>query len=138
MKKRVLFIEDERFFLDELQIALANYDITPAYTALSGMELVQSGSFDAVLLDIMMSPLEDMDPEHANYGRTTGVELCKRIRQLKPQLPIVILSAVRDPGILERIREMGANRIINKPVSSRDVSAVLDELLNPEVQETEP
>ena len=130
MKKRILFIEDEKFFLEELQIALTDYDITPAYSALSGMELVQNKNFDAVLLDIMMPPPADMDPERVSYGRSTGVELCRRIRELKSQLPIVVLSVVRDPGILEKIAEVGADRIINKPVSSSEVSAILDEVLD--------
>ena len=109
---------------------MTEYDITPAYSALSGMELVRDENFDAVLLDIMMPPPADMDPEHVGYGRSTGVELCRRIKELKSQLPVVVLSVVRDPGILERIEEVGADRIINKPVSSSEVSAILDEVLN--------
>ena len=130
MKKRILFIEDERFFLEQLQMALTDYEITPAYSAVKGMELIQNGDFDAVLLDIMMSPLYDMNPECVNYGRTTGVELCRRIRDLKPNLPIVVLTVVRDPEILERIADAGADRIINKPVPASTISASLDEVLN--------
>ena len=130
MRKRILFIEDEEFLLDELRTALTDYDVTPASSALSGMELIQSGDFDAILLDIMMKPLADMDPEHVAYGRSTGVELCRRIKELKPELPVVILSVVRDPGILERIKEAGADRIINKPASSSQVSSALEEVLS--------
>jgi len=130
MRKRVLFVEDEKFFLEELQLALTNYEITPAYSAAGAMEIFQSGDFDAVLLDIMMPPSEDMDPEDVNYGRSTGVEICRRIKELKPELPVVVLTVVRDPGILERIEGAGADRIINKPVSSSEVSVGLDEVLN--------
>ena len=133
MKKRILFIEDERFFSEELQIALTDYEITPAYSALSGMELAQNQDFDAVLLDIMMPPPADMDPEHVGYGRSTGVELCRRIKEMKPHLPIVVISVVRDPAILERIRAAGADRAINKPVSSSEVSSILDEVLEAEI-----
>ncbi len=132
MKKRILFIEDEKFFLEELQLALTEYDITPAYSAPGGMELIQNGDFDAVLLDIMMPPPEDIDPERVGYGRSTGVEICRRIKELYPQLPVIILSVVRDPGILEQIKAVGADRIINKPVSSSEVSAILDEVLSAE------
>lgn len=129
MKKRILFIEDERFFLEELQLALTDYDITPAFTAPSGMELIQNEDFDAVLLDIMMPPTADMDPEHVGYGRSTGVEICRRIKDMKPEIPVVILSVVRDPGILERVEEAGADKVINKPASSREVNAILSEVL---------
>ena len=132
MKKRVLFIEDERFFLEQLQMALTDYEITPAYSAVKGMELIQDGDFDAVLLDIMMSPSEDMDPEFVDYGRSTGVEICRRIKNLKPELPVIALTVVRDPGILDRIREAGAARVLNKPASSSAVSECLSEVLSAE------
>lgn len=129
MKKRVLFIEDEKFFLEQLQIALTDYDITPAYSASSGLELVQKKNFDAVLLDIMMPPPSDMDPESVEFGRSTGVEVCRRIKSIKPEIPVIALTVVRDPGILERITEARADKIINKPASSKTVSAVLQEVL---------
>ncbi len=136
MKKRILFIEDEEFFLEGLQIALKGYEVTPANSASRGMELAQNQEFDLVLLDIMMPPPEDIDPEYVGYGRSTGVELCRRIRALKPELPIVVITVVRDPGILDKIEEVGAARIINKPVSSTQVVAILEEVLNTRAQES--
>jgi CheY-like chemotaxis protein len=130
VKKKILFIEDEKFFLEELQIALDEYEIIPAYSAPVGMKFIEDNHhFDAVLLDIMMPPPDDIDPESVSYGRTTGVELCRKIKEMKPELPIVVLTVVRDPGILERIREAGADKIINKPVSSRVVRESLNEVL---------
>lgn len=129
MKKRILFIEDEKFFLEQLQMALIDYEITPAYSASSGMELIQSRDFDAVLLDIMMPPPSDVDPEFVDYGRSTGVELCRQIRSIKPDIPIVALTVVRDPGILEKIAGAGATKIINKPVSSKLVNISLSDVL---------
>lgn len=129
MKRRILFIEDEKFFLEQLQMALTDYEITPAYSAPKGMEFIQSRDFDAVLLDIMMPPSDDMDPEFVDYGRSTGVELCRRIKSIKPELPVIVLTVVRDPGILERIEEAGASKVMNKPASSSMVIAALDEVL---------
>ena len=134
MRKRILFIEDERFFLEQIQTALTGYEITPAYSAPEGIRLVQSKEFDAVLLDIMMPPPEDIDPEIVDYGRSTGVEICRKIKELKPELPVVILTVVRDPGILGRIAEAGATEVINKPASSSEVSASLDKALNLKTQ----
>ncbi|MBM3211803.1 response regulator [Candidatus Poribacteria bacterium] len=130
MKKRVLFIEDEKFFLEQLQIALKDYDITPAYSAPSGIELIKKKEFDIVLLDIMMPPPLDIDPEVVDFGRSTGVEVCKRIKSIKPEIPVIVLTVVRDPSILEKITEAGASKIINKPASSKVVSTNISELLN--------
>ncbi|MBD3185089.1 response regulator [Candidatus Poribacteria bacterium] len=131
MKKRVLFVEDEQFFLDQLQVALEDeYEIVPAYTAAAGMEIVSKEEFDAVLLDIMMAPPDDIDPEVVNYGRSTGVEICRRIKSIKPEIPIIGLTVVRDPDILEEIKNAGAYKIINKPATSGDVKSALDEIFD--------
>jgi CheY-like chemotaxis protein len=131
-KKRILFIEDDKFTLEQLQIALEDYDyeVVPASSAIKGMDLVNRMNFDAVLLDIMMPPPEDIDPELVGNGRTTGVEICRRIRHLKPDLPIVVLSVVRDPGILRRIEEAGADEIINKPALPSKINDALSRVLH--------
>jgi CheY-like chemotaxis protein len=129
MKKKVLYIEDEKFLLEHVQIALEDFDIVPASSAAKGMELVNKMDFDAVLLDIMMPPPDDIDPEIVGYGRTTGVEICRRIRNLKPHLPIVILSVVRDPGILGKIKDAGANEILYKPLLPNKIIETLNKVL---------
>lgn len=130
MKKRILFIEDEEFLLEQLQMALSEYDIVPANSAQKGIELAQTMQFDAVLLDIMMPPSDDMDPEMVGYGRATGVEVCRRLRSEHPDVPIVVLSVVRDRKILNRIKDAGANEIINKPAPPSRIAEVLGEVLN--------
>lgn len=130
MKPRVLFIEDEKFLVEQLQIALTDYQIIPAWSAPKGMELIQEMDFDAILLDIMMPPTGDMDPELVGYGRSTGVELCRRIRALRPKLPIIVLSVVRDLGILNKIREAGANEIVNKPALPSRINEILHKYLD--------
>lgn len=131
-KRKILFIEDELFTLEQLQIALEdyNYEIIPASSAMEGMNLVNTMNFDAVLLDIMMPPPNDVDPEIVGNGRTTGVEICRRIRHLRPDLPIIVLSVVRDPSILRRINEAGANEIINKPALPSKISDTLNKVLD--------
>jgi CheY-like chemotaxis protein len=133
MKKRILFIEDDKFLLEQLQIALEDYDIVPASSAAKGMEILAKKNFDAVLLDIMMPPPDDIDPELVGYGRTTGIEICRRIKYLKPDLPIVVLSVVRDTGILNRINEAGADEIVNKPASLSKIDEVLNKVLDQEL-----
>ncbi len=128
--KKILFIEDEEFLLEQYQIALSDFDVIPANSALKGLELIRQMDFDAVLLDIMMPPTEDMDPELVSYGRSTGVEICRRIKNIRPDIPIVVLSVVRDAGILNRIKEAGASEIINKPAMPNKVIEILNKVLN--------
>jgi CheY-like chemotaxis protein len=127
--KKILYIEDEKFLLEQIQIALVDFDIVTASSAVEGMELVDQMDFDAVLLDIMMPPPDDIDPEIVGYGRTTGVEICRRIRNLKPYLPIVILSVARDPGILGKVKAAGANEILHKPALPNKIIETLNKVL---------
>jgi len=129
MNKRVLYIEDEKFLLEQIQIALEDFEVIPVSSAAEGMELVNKMDFDAVLLDIMMPPPDDIDPETVGYGRTTGVEVCRRIRNMKPHLPIVVLSVVRDPGIINRIKAAGANEILYKPAPPSKIIDTLNNVL---------
>jgi len=81
--------------------------------------------FDAVLLDIMMPPAEDMDAEQLDYGRETGVEVARRMRRLRPDVPIVALTVVRDPEIQAKMWEAGIIEIINKPADPEQIAEVL-------------
>jgi len=133
MRKQILFIEDDKFLLEQLHIALkTHYDIIPASSVIEGMEALEKMNFDAVILDIMMPPPDDIDAELIGYGRTTGIEICRRIKNIKPDLPVIILSVVRDPGILDRITNAGADEIINKPALPSKIDEVLRKILNQE------
>lgn len=137
MKKQILFIEDDKFLLEQLQMAMEDFEIIPASSASMGLEMLEKTRYDAVLLDIMMPPPKDMDAELVGYGRTTGVEICRRIRYLNPDLPIVVLSVVRDAGILDRIHKAGADDIINKPALPSKISETLNKVLDHEYSDSD-
>ncbi len=137
MKKQILFIEDDKFLLEQLQIALEDFEIIPTSSASMGLEMLNKARYDAVILDIMMPPPEDMDAELVGYGRTTGIEVCRRIRYLNPDLPIVVLSVVRDVGILDRIHKAGADEIINKPALPNKITETLNKVLDNEYSDSD-
>lgn len=137
MKRQILFIEDDKFLLEQLQIALEDFEIIPTSSASMGLEMLNKARYDAVLLDIMMPPPEDMDAELVGYGRTTGIEVCRRIRYLNPDLPIVVLSVVRDVGILDRIHKAGADEIINKPALPNKITETLNKVLDNEYSDSD-
>jgi len=137
MKKRILFIEDDKFLLEQLQIALEDFEIVPTSSASTGLEMLDKERYDGVLLDIMMPPPEDMDAELVGYGRTTGIEICRRIRYQDPGLPIVVLSVVRDAGILDRIHKAGADEIINKPALPNKITEILNKVLDNEYSDSD-
>ncbi len=117
MAIRVLIIDDD-VRLHEL---LASYleqnglSVTVATDGRKGLSALEGGTFDAVLLDLMMPGLD-------------GIEVCKRIRQ-KSNIPIVMLTAKGDETDRVVGLELGADDYVSKPFSPRELLARLRAVL---------
>jgi DNA-binding response OmpR family regulator len=83
--------------------------VTAASTAAEGLELTREGSFDLLLLDVM---LPDQD----------GFEVCRQVRRAS-DLPILMLTARGDET--DRIvgLELGADDYLPKPFNPRELLA---------------
>ncbi len=126
---RVLFIEDEPEMVEDAPAVLRTYglEVVATESSTEGMRLFANGGFDAVLLDCIMPPPDDVPEEQVDFGRETGVEVAKRIRIQDPKVPIVVLSVVRDPAIERKLYAAGVRTIIPKPA---DPEPVASQLLN--------
>jgi DNA-binding response OmpR family regulator len=82
VRQKVLVIEDEetmaRLCREELEDE--GYDVIVALSGLKGLELFRSATPDIVTLDIK---LPDLD----------GMELLRQMKSLRPQVPVIILTA---------------------------------------------
>ena len=63
----------------------------------------------------------------------SGVELCKKIRSLRPDSPIIFTSAVGMKNDIDLAMAAGANRYILKPVEPDNLRKVVKELLDADV-----
>jgi DNA-binding response OmpR family regulator len=117
MAIRVLIIDDDA----RLHELLATYleqnglTVTVAIDGRKGLSALEAGTFDAVLLDLMMPGLD-------------GIEVCKRIRQ-KSNIPIVMLTAKGDETDRVVGLELGADDYVAKPFSPRELLARLRAVL---------
>ena len=93
------------------------------------LELFAKEHFDAVLVDIMMRPAEDMDSKKVNHGRDTGIEVIRRMKRLKPDVPVIAFTVLDTPKAQKRIRAAGADRIIAKPAELNDITEILQEVI---------
>ena len=121
MVQRILMIEDDQRLAGMVGDYLRNNGLEPTHApnARAGLERLQQGGFDLVLLDLM---LPDAD----------GLEVCRRIRALPGALastPIVMLTAKGDP--LDRVigLELGADDYLPKPFEPRELLARLRAVL---------
>lgn len=124
---RVLFLDDERSLVQALPRLLKSKGLYMIGTTsiTEAIELFAKEKFDAVLLDVMMPPAEDMDAEALDYGRETGIEVARRMQTQKPAVPIVALTVVRDREMQARMREAGIVEIINKPAETEQIVETL-------------
>ncbi|HXC59823.1 MAG TPA: response regulator [Steroidobacteraceae bacterium] len=58
-----------------------------------------------------------------------GVELVARIRGLRPQLPVILLSGMRDGSVIELVRKMPHAAYLPKPADVDELEATLDRLV---------
>lgn len=109
---------------DELQIASSlkkNFidEGIETIIALDGEEalaLFNSDSFDVVLLDWKMP-------------RLTGLEVCKKIRAVNNQVPIILLTALGDINNKVEALNAGADDYITKPFSFEELFARVNAVL---------
>jgi len=115
---RILVVEDEipirKLIVFNLQ--RSNYEVLEAGDGKEAIKLVQDQSPSLVLLDLM---LPDMD----------GFEICSKLRESHPDLPIVIVSARGQD--MEKIMglELGADDYIVKPFNPLELVARIRSVL---------
>jgi diguanylate cyclase (GGDEF)-like protein len=81
------------------------FDVVEAESGLVAIELIEKGSFDVVLLDVMMPGID-------------GMETLKRIRSRRSAsaLPVIMVTAKSESGNIVDALEQGANDYLTKPV----------------------
>ena len=111
MCTRVLMIEDDESLSAMVTEYLAPFgmEVTPASRATEGLQRLRKGSFDLLLLDVM---LPDQD----------GFEVCRQVRA-ESDVPILMLTARGDET--DRIvgLELGADDYLPKPFNPRELLA---------------
>ncbi len=117
MKRKILIIEDEkniaRFI--ELELRHEQFDVLVSYDGRDGLTKALEGSFDCILLDVMLPQLN-------------GIEVCRRIRT-QCDVPIILLTA-RDE-VMDRVAglDAGADDYIVKPFAIEELLARIRSIL---------
>jgi DNA-binding response OmpR family regulator len=110
--RTILIVEDDPDIssLVELHLADAGFGVEHEASGGDGLKRALAGAFDLVILDIMLPGID-------------GLEICRRLRTDKPELPILMLTARTTE--LDRVLglEMGADDYLTKPFSVRELVA---------------
>ena len=132
MAKRVLVVDDEKLIVKGIRFSLEQdgMEVDCAYDGEEALEKALSGSFDMILLDVMLPKMD-------------GFEVCQRVREVS-NVPIVMLTAKGED--MDKILglEYGADDYITKPFNILEVKARIKAIMrrsapqvNPETKSTE-
>ncbi|MDQ3266342.1 MAG: sigma-54 dependent transcriptional regulator [Myxococcota bacterium] len=110
----VLVVEDEetvRTFLAEF-LSSSGYLARTASDGAQALEMLKEGSFDAVLLDVLMPGI-------------TGLEVLKQYRASGGAAPVIVLSALSGADDAVRAMKLGATDYLPKPFNNDELEDVL-------------
>ncbi len=105
MNHRLLVIDDERSMIELLEQSLgsAGYFVQPAHSGAEGLEQLQSSDYDVVVTDVRMPGMD-------------GIELCRHAQALRPDVPVVVLTAFGSMETAVQAIRAGAWDFLTKPV----------------------
>ena len=117
LAKRILLVDDEPLIIKGLKYTLEQegYETMSAMDGEEALSLFFSGSFDLILLDVMLPKLD-------------GIQVCQRIRE-SSNVPIIMLTAKGED--MDKILglEYGADDYMTKPFNILEVKARIKTIL---------
>ena len=119
--KKVLVVDDSKLNLKVAENVLKNFKVSTE-TVTSGLEClscVKSKKYDIIFMDIMMSNM-------------SGVEVLKKLREEKVNIPVIALTADAIEGQEEKYISEGFDGYLSKPIDKTKLKVILNKYLKGE------
>ncbi len=118
MIPKILVVDDEpshRQMIDTVLTA-EGYEIQQAEDGQAAVDAVESRFFDMILMDLRM-------------GRVGGVEALKRIKEISPGIPVVMMTAYATVGTAVDALKSGAHDYLIKPLDIEELKILVKKVL---------
>jgi len=111
----ILVVDDEKNYLVVLSAFLSEegYETLTVDNAQHALEIVESTDLDLVLTDMKMPPMD-------------GIELLRRIKEIVPDLPVVMMTAYGTVEKAVEAMQLGAFNFILKPFQNETLKQIVD------------
>jgi nitrogen-specific signal transduction histidine kinase/CheY-like chemotaxis protein len=120
--ERVMYVDDEKALglMMERMLTSMGYEITVHDNPSQALAMFQKQPFayDLVITDLTMPQM-------------TGLVLAENFLKIRPNLPVLLCTGYGDQIGENQCRELGIRDLIHKPVSKRDLAAVIRRALHP-------
>ncbi len=118
MAERILVIDDEQHIVDVVVYVLEEncFEVTTASDGGAGLRMFQDQNPDLVVLDL-------------NLPGISGLDLFKKMRDIRPEVPVIMLTSRNEE--IDRVLglELGADDYVTKPFSTRELAARVKSVL---------
>ena len=109
---QILVIEDEKRVADLIKRGLEDQDYTVelSYDGTTGKALALQRDYDIIIMDVVLPGIN-------------GIDLCKEVRLVKPDIPIIMLTALGTTDDKVEGLDAGADDYLVKPFDFRELQA---------------
>ncbi len=119
--EHILLVDDEHRIVELVRqmIETLGYKVFPRTSSIEALEAFRydPGRFDLVLTDQTMPNM-------------TGIELAKKIMEIRPDIPIIICTGFSEKVTTEKIKAIGIKAILNKPILNTDMAVTIRSVLD--------
>ena len=118
MSNNILLIDDDNEIREwlELDLKFSGYNITTAKDGAEGLQKAINGSYDLIISDVMMPKID-------------GFTLCQNLKKVKPNIPIILLTAKGTIDDKVMGFDSGANDYLVKPFDIQELLVRMRALL---------
>jgi DNA-binding NtrC family response regulator len=117
---KILLVDDEDTVLDTLGTLLESelHDVIPIQEGKEAYDLIWSTTeIDLLITDIRMSPVD-------------GMQLMRLAKEVRPSLPIVVVSAYLDDRTIKQVMDLGCTAYIKKPFTVKEALEIVKKALS--------
>ena len=102
--KRVLIVDDDQKTVELVKLYLNRdgYRVLTAYDGSEALHQAQDGHPDLIVLDLMLPGMD-------------GLELFDELRKMRPDIPVIIITAYGSPEAADEALKKGVADFITKP-----------------------
>jgi CheY-like chemotaxis protein len=121
----VLYVDDEASLVEvgKLMLELLGYRVVAATNSMEALKIFMERpeEFDAVVTDMTMPNM-------------TGVELARKVMEVRPEIPIILCTGYSDLINKEKAKDLGIKGFVMKPFNLLGLGTMLKHVLGANVQ----
>ncbi|WP_207496969.1 response regulator transcription factor [Aridibaculum aurantiacum] len=119
---KILIAEDDSLILRMMELCLKKegHDVICSKDGRDAVEKIKAQNPDLIIVDIMMPYI-------------SGLEIVGMVKQQIQPVPVIVLSAMGQQGVVDEAVKLGADHYISKPFNIQQLSSHINRLTSPAI-----